>query len=357
MTPKPASQLGASASGYSPEATAPEAVDPTDSSSTSRLHLPRLPKITPSKFVMPVLTVFGLWLVVEQLLGIGEIRSVLESVTWSWAIVVLLVTQATAWTEAVAMSGAAPTDLALVPLTGLRLALGFTGLIGGTVATTATVVRYFKQRGLDPAIALSSGVLYSVSGFVVQIVLTILILPFVWDELHAKAAGPSGSGPEILQILVWVITGVGLIAGIVFIVPKLRNIVASRVKPQFASAWDNIRSVLRQPRRVVRLFAGSVATQLLMAAGLGISLRAVGASAGFGALVMICTFTSLLGGMAPIPGGIGVMEACYIAGLTLVGVPQDQAVGAVFLYRICTTYLPPIWGWVAMVALRRRGYL
>lgn len=328
-----------------------------DAPATARIHLPHLPKVKPSKFVMPVLTALGLWLIVEQLLGLGEIRSVLESVTWSWAAVVLLVTQATAWTEAVAMSGAAPSDLALAPLTGLRLAMGFTGLIGGTVATTATVVRYFKARGLEPAIALSSGVLYSLAGFAVQIVLTLLILPLVWDELHAHAAGPSGSGPEILQILVWVITALGLLAGIVFMVPKLRNIAASRVKPQFQSAWANVRTVLRQPRRVVRLAAGSVSTQLLMAAGLGISLRAVGTSADFGALVMICTFTSLLGGMAPIPGGMGVMEACYIAGLTLVGVPQDQAVAAVFLYRLCTTYLPPIWGWAAMVALRRRGYL
>jgi uncharacterized membrane protein YbhN (UPF0104 family) len=323
----------------------------------ARIRVLHLPKIKPSKLVMPIATGFGLWLLVQQLIGIGEIRTVLDSASWGWVVVVLVVTQATSFTEAVAMSGAAPVDLALGPLTLLRFAMAFTGMIGGTVGTTATLVRFFRQRALEPAVALSSGILYSLSGFAIQILLTLLILPFVWGDLHITAAGPSGSGPEILQILLWALTAAGLVGGIVFMVPKLRRIVSSRVKPQFHDAWANVRAVSRQPRRVVLLLTGAAATQLLMAGGLGLSLRAVGAHAGFAQLVMICTFTALLGGMAPVPGGMGVMEACYISGLTLVGVPQDLAVAAVFLYRACTTYLPPFWGWVAMVVLRRRGYL
>lgn len=322
-----------------------------------RLRVPRLPKMNVSRLLTPVMAGLGLWLIVEQLIGLGGIRSVLDDVTWAWVAVVLLVTQATSLTEAFVMAAAAPEELPLVPLTVLRFALGFTGLIGGTVANTATVVRFFKQRALEPGVALSSGLLYSLAGFAVQIILTLLILPFVWGELHLSPAGPSGSGPEILQILLWVITGVGLLAGILFVIPKFRRLVASRVKPQFASAWGNVRALFASPRRLVRLLAGSAATQLLMAAGLGLSLRAVGAQASFGALVMICTFTALLGGMAPVPGGMGVMEACYISGLTLFGVPQEDAVAAVLLYRLCTTYLPPVWGWFAVVWLRRRSYL
>ena len=95
----------------------------------------------------------------------------------------------------------------------------------------------------------------------------------------------------------------------------------------------------------------------MMAAALGLALRSVGESASFGGLVIVCTFTALLGGMAPVPGGMGVMEASYIAGLTLLGVPQDPAIAATLLYRLATTYLPPIWGWGAMVWLRRHDAL
>ncbi len=54
--------------------------------------------------------------------------------------------------------------------------------------------------------------------------------------------------------------------------------------------------------------------------------------------------------MAPVPGGMGVMEASYISGLSLLGVHQDQAIAA-------TPYLPPLWGWGALVWLRRHDAL
>jgi uncharacterized membrane protein YbhN (UPF0104 family) len=54
---------------------------------------------------------------------------------------------------------------------------------------------------------------------------------------------------------------------------------------------------------------------------------------------------------------MGVMEASYISLLTLLGVPEDVAVAATLLYRLCTTYLPPIWGWGALVWLRRHDEL
>jgi uncharacterized membrane protein YbhN (UPF0104 family) len=53
----------------------------------------------------------------------------------------------------------------------------------------------------------------------------------------------------------------------------------------------------------------------------------------------------------------GVVEAGLIAGLTGAGVPQDQAVAAVFTQRLFTAYLPPIWGWVTLAWMRRREYL
>ena len=127
--------------------------------------------------------------------------------------------------------------------------------------------------------------------------------------------------------------------------------------PRYPTRANKPTSLCEFPQRLFWLFAGGAATQLLMAAGLSLSLYACGVHEGFGALILVCTFTSLLGGMAPVPGGIGVMEACYIAGLTLLGVPQDTAIAATLIYRACTTYLPPIWGWATLVWLRHHGDL
>ena len=61
--------------------------------------------------------------------------------------------------------------------------------------------------------------------------------------------------------------------------------------------------------------------------------------------------------MAPVPGGMGVIEAGLIGGMTAAGVPQEIAVATTFTARMCTAYLPPIWGWFALQWLRRNEYV
>jgi uncharacterized membrane protein YbhN (UPF0104 family) len=316
-----------------------------------------LARARPSQLVMLAATFFGLWLLVQQFIGFGEIVPVLAGASWWWVAATLVITQTTAISEAVAMSGAAPGPLPLGPLVLLRMAMWFTGLIGGTAARTATVVRFYQRRGLAPVVAVSSGLIYSVGGFCVQAVLSVTALIFAGDEFHFEPAGSEGSGAEVLQLVLYAIVAAGLIGGIALQVPKVRRLAAARLQPRLAPAWSNVRNLVNDPGQLGRLLAGAALTQLLLATGLWFALHAVGASASFGALIIVCTFSSLLGGIAPVPGGMGVMEASYISLLTLLGIPEDLAVATTLLYRLCTTYLPPIWGWVALVWLRRHDEL
>ena len=66
---------------------------------------------------------------------------------------------------------------------------------------------------------------------------------------------------------------------------------------------------------------------------------------------------SALASAAPTPGDIGAVEAALIAGLTAVGVDSEDAVPAVFLFRIVTFWLPIVPGWLTFVLLQRRGDL
>lgn len=160
-----------------------------------------------------------------------------------------------------------------------------------------------------------------------------------------------------LQLVLYAVVIVSLIGGIAFVVPKIRRAVLSRLVPRLAPAWTNVRLIAQSPTKLARIFGGAALTQLMMAVGLGFALLAVHASAPFGGLLIVCTFTALVGGMAPVPGGMGVMEASYISGLGLLGVPQEQAIAATLIYRASTTYLPPLWGWGALVWLRRHDAL
>jgi hypothetical protein len=57
------------------------------------------------------------------------------------------------------------------------------------------------------------------------------------------------------------------------------------------------------------------------------------------------------------PGNIGVAEFGLTIGLVSAGMTDEAALAAVLLYRIATYYLPPLWGFFAMLWLQRNRYL
>ena len=59
----------------------------------------------------------------------------------------------------------------------------------------------------------------------------------------------------------------------------------------------------------------------------------------------------------PVPGGIGAAEASLSAGLIAVGVDQSAALAIAITQRLCTFYLAPIWGYVSLRWLTRKGYI
>lgn len=68
-----------------------------------------------------------------------------------------------------------------------------------------------------------------------------------------------------------------------------------------------------------------MAAQLLLAVLLGLCLGAFGQQATMAELLVANTLTSLLAGVVPVPGGIGVSEATTTALLVAMGIPQSPA--------------------------------
>ena len=69
------------------------------------------------------------------------------------------------------------------------------------------------------------------------------------------------------------------------------------------------------------------------------------------------SMVALFAGLMPVPGGIGITEAALTAGLIAIGVPEGAAFAAAITTRLCTFYLPPIWGYWAMRWMRKNSYL
>jgi uncharacterized protein (TIRG00374 family) len=216
-------------------------------------------------------------------------------------------------------------------------------------------VRFFQRQGYDAEAAVSAGAIATTASWTVKSLLFIIAIPFAAGTFHA----PTGSGGS--QAAVWIILAVILAAGIaatlIALVPKLRRLASRRIRPHLLNIWANVKTIAAEPHKIVYVLAGSTLAQFLVILALGASLHAVGQHASIATLITVNTVAAIVGGAVPVPGGLGVVEAGLIAGLTSAGIPQDQAVAAVLIQRFCTSYLPPVWGWITLAWMRRREYI
>jgi uncharacterized protein (TIRG00374 family) len=60
-----------------------------------------------------------------------------------------------------------------------------------------------------------------------------------------------------------------------------------------------------------------------------------------------------LGGLLPLPGGVGGIDGGLIGTLIVYGAPAGATVAAVLVYRLILFWLPLIGGAIAFLALRR----
>ena len=315
-------------------------------------ELTELRRVSPGSVIMAAATFLGFYLIVAQFAGV-DLRATLAEADWTWVVVAFAISFVPQFSGSVALMGAVSRPLPFGPVLAEQFANNFTGLIGGTMATTALVIRFFQKQGLTVAIAASSGVMNALAGGIVQIVLvTIGLLTTSTQFVPSSVSG--GGIPRLIVIGIIVI---GVAITIALLVPKLRRALRQKVGPQVAVARENLKAILSNPRKSLMIFGGNLCSQIAYALVIDAALHAYGASLPLVDIIVINSLASLVGGMAPVPGGMGVIEAGLIAGMTAAGVPQSEAVAATFTARLFTAYLPPIWGWAALQWLRRRDYV
>ncbi len=283
-----------------------------------------------------------------------ELVDSLQDAAWWLVVVGFVLAQLPRVAQAVSTLGAAPVPLPLGPVYALQLAISYVNLAIPTAAARIAVnVRFFQRQGVPPGTALATGALDGVSGFIVQAVLLGSLLLFSGLSLDLDIAGPASAAVRIA----WMLAVVLAVAAVVIVsVPRLRHLVLGGIRKTVHEAYTVLRG-LRSPRRFLMLFGGNLAAELLFAFALGVFLQAFGYSLALHELLLINMAVSLLAGVLPVPGGVGVTEGGLIFGLTSFGVPQEAAFAAVILYRVATFYTPPIWGFFSLRWLERNRYL
>jgi uncharacterized protein (TIRG00374 family) len=116
-----------------------------------------------------------------------------------------------------------------------------------------------------------------------------------------------------------------------------------------ADGVDEAVAYLREGNAV--LIAGMIAYLLFDVMILWATFRAFGAAPPL-AIVWIAYLIGELGGLIPVPGGIGGVDAGLVGTLVLYSVPITSATSAVLAYRAIALWVPALLGAAAFVALR-----
>jgi len=308
-----------------------------------------LTRIRPEALLSCLILALAVYFLIPQLGEAGQAWSAIVDANLAWVALAVVFGLLTFPIGAVAQNGAVARRLPLTRTTVLQLAAAFAGRITpASIGTLAVRVRYLQRSGLDAEGAVTGTALNSVAGGIARVVAIGLAIPLV---------GTSGIGdggiklPDGWLLLVFAVAG-GVVAGVILFTALGRRLLEPVVK-----AFGELREVLRQPAKATALLGGAFGVIVLNTLCFGAALAAVNAHASPSTVLVVYVLGSTIGGAAPTPGGLGVVEAALVAGLTAAGIDPSGAVAGVLVFRLITYWLPIPLGYLSLRELRRRGLL
>jgi uncharacterized membrane protein YbhN (UPF0104 family)/tRNA A-37 threonylcarbamoyl transferase component Bud32 len=320
---------------------------------TAPAKVVELRRVRPQDLVVVGLVIFAAYTLISRIAEIGPQTLIdeLRDADVAWAAVALVLAQLTMVGGGISVRGSVPTPLPLLPCVVLQAAIRFINLtVPSSAGRIAMHVRFLQRMGASTPEAVAAGAVDDVSEKIVKAALVLGTLPFVRvaiDTSRFTHGGPDArlAGAIALAIAIGVAVTVA--------VPSVR----AKVVPRLRVALDTVTRVARDRRKRLELFGGNLLSELLFALVLGAACRAYGVELSLAELVFVNTAAGIVAGLIPVPGGIGAAEASVAAGLIAVGVDESAALAIALTKRLCTFYLPPLWGYPALQWLRREGYV
>jgi uncharacterized protein (TIRG00374 family) len=276
----------------------------------------------------------------------------LRTANWWWALLGLTVSALTYLGAAAALWASADGLVSFKNLAIMQVANTFAATttpagVGGLAMST----RFLQKGGLGALRATAAVALQQT----VQVISHVTLLIF-----FTAAAGASADLSHFVPsaTLLYLIAGLllGLVGTFLF-VPKLRQWLATAVRPRLKEVLSELAELAREPNRLAIIVLGCAATTLGMALALWASIEAFGGDTSFVTVTVVTMVGGTLASAAPTPGGVGAVEAALIGGLAAFGVPTAIAVPSVLLYRVLTCWLPVFIGWPIMRWLSKKDMI
>ncbi|MEZ0449329.1 lysylphosphatidylglycerol synthase domain-containing protein [Cellulomonas sp. ICMP 17802] len=316
----------------------------------------KVARFKPRTLVISAFLAVAVYFLAPQLADLPRSVQAIGGADPRWVIAVVLASAATYLGAALGLAGGTPGRVPVGEATSVALASSFVATFSPPgLGQVGLNIRYLQKRGFPTPVAVSASAAKESAVLVVHLLIlaTFAILAGSTGALSAEVDKLPPAG-----VVVAIVAGALVLAGVALAVPRLRALLRDRVVPAVRSSVDAMRVVVSSPVKLVTLLAGVALLPLGFATALYFSVRAVGVhDASFVAVALVSLTAGAIATAAPTPGGVGIVEAVLLASLTGIGVPSGPALAAVLLYRLGTFWLPIVPGLVSFRVLSRRAVI
>lgn len=316
-----------------------------DGVSVGREKLVRLP-LRPGVVGAAALAVWALHHLVTRVAGVGELVDVVGVGSWRWLLLGALAAASGYVAAAAALMAAVPIRLPLGRTTAVQLAAGFASKMTPPGQGNLTVVtRYLHAVGLDPVEADQAVRRTRAAGLAVHVT----ALSVSW-ALLARSSFHSSALPGGWVVLVAVVVSLSVLGAVLW--QPLRR--GPGIRAALGDLWA-LPTDLRAHTRAVPLLVGAAGVTAARVAALDAALWAFGSKPSLLVVTGVYLAVAAIAPLGPLPGGLGVVEAGLVVGLSALGVPAAPAVAGILAYRLLTFWAPIIPAAFAYRSLRCQG--
>jgi len=175
----------------------------------------------------------------------------------------------------------------------------------------------------------------------------------------ALATGILNGSPGLVLAIIPAVAGAAAIALALAARWVVGALARRSVRARLAAAAQVVADGVDEAVRLLRtgdlaLFAGAAGYMLFDVAMLGVCFAAFGNDVPPVGVLLVAYIIGQLGGLIPIPGGIGGVDGGLIGTLVIYGVDAGDAAVAVIAYRGLLLSIPALLGLPALAVLRRR---
>jgi uncharacterized protein (TIRG00374 family) len=305
------------------------------------------------KKALALLGVFAvIYLVLPQLANAGAAIRALQHANWWWvlaALPALFVAQAF---STLLQLGAIPVRLPFRATYVVSFGGSFLNRITpNNVGGMALNLRYLQTAGVDTGAAAGAVGL--------QTLAALAAIPVPVTVFFARA-GRHTSVHFSIHVHQWVlvlITGALVACALFGFTPRGRRFYHDKIWGFARSAGTAIAEVAKSPSHLALTAVGALGGPMVQIVALWLCTHAFGGQLPFVQVGAVYLGSHLVASAAPVPGGLGALEAALVAGLSALGMPVGAAASAVLIYRLLTYWLTVPVGWLSLKVAEGRGYV